>query len=208
MFGVIASLFSGGITGILGSIFTNVLNYFNQKQKNKHELALKQLDMQERDKDREFALKEAEMNLKITEVGIEGAIGTEEAKAFTEAQKSLMTPLFNPTFMDRLIDSKKWYNMAIAGIIAFSFGIVDIVKHAIRPGITIYVSIVFGFIILKAWNILEVNSYQWKLEDAVKIIMLCVDASIYMISMIYGFWFSDRRIAKFMMRLDDGNIKK
>lgn len=40
MWEIIASLLTGGATGLLGSLFTGVLEFFKQRQKNEHDLAL------------------------------------------------------------------------------------------------------------------------------------------------------------------------
>ena len=53
MLGSLASLLSGGVTGLIGSVVTNVADYFDDKRKNNHELAMRELDIQEMDKEYE-----------------------------------------------------------------------------------------------------------------------------------------------------------
>lgn len=44
MWELIASLLTGGATGLLGSLFSGVLSFFNQRQKNAHDLLLMDAD--------------------------------------------------------------------------------------------------------------------------------------------------------------------
>jgi len=46
MWELIASLLTGGATGLLGSLFSGVLSYFNQRQKNAHDLLLMEAERQ------------------------------------------------------------------------------------------------------------------------------------------------------------------
>ena len=210
MLGLISSALGGGILGVLGSIFSNVLNYFTQKQKNKHDLELKKFELARMDKEKEYMLAEAQANIKITEAEVEGAIGLEEARAFTESQKQAMQSLLKPSLVEKLLEYEgkmKPLALLVAGFIAFIFGLVDFIKHLIRPGITIFVSLVFGYVVYKSWTVLEASGHQWSPKDALAIITICVETVVALIMMIYGWWFADRRMAKFAQRLSDGNIK-
>ncbi|NOR70007.1 MAG: hypothetical protein GQ532_10005 [Methylomarinum sp.] len=46
MWELIASLLTGGATGLLGSLFSGVLSFFNQRQKNAHDLLLMEAERQ------------------------------------------------------------------------------------------------------------------------------------------------------------------
>ncbi len=208
MFGIISSVLSGGLTGVIGSIATNVLNYFNQKQKNKHELEVRKFELATMDKEKEYMLEEAKVDMEITKTKVEGAIDLEEAKAFTSSQGWMNTSLLPPTFIDRLMASEKPFPMFIAGCVAFIFGIVDFIKHLMRPGITIVLCIVFINVLYMTYGIMEDNKLSLDVEKAYSIFILCIDAVVYLTTMCIGWWFSDRRVSKFMMRLNDGNIKK
>ena len=47
----LSSLLSGGATGLLGSIVTNISDYFDDRRKEKHELRMRELDIKEMDKE-------------------------------------------------------------------------------------------------------------------------------------------------------------
>lgn len=215
MISTIASLFGGPIggviTGILGSLFTNIFNYFKQKQAHKQKMELKELEMKSRRLDHTLAIAEAEANMKITQAEIEGRIQTEEAKAFLESQRNAMTSLFKVSFMGKLMGVEGWLRyitIPLAGLISLMFGTVDFIKHLMRPGITIFLIIVFSYVLRQALGILSENDYQWNITEAVKIVTLTVDATVYLTVTCISWWFSDRRIAKFLMRLNDGNMKQ
>jgi len=53
MWGTITSLLSGGVTGIFGSVVSNITDYFEQKRKNQQEIKLRELDIQEMQKEYE-----------------------------------------------------------------------------------------------------------------------------------------------------------
>jgi len=210
MLGILGSIFSGGITGVLGSLFSNVLNFFNQRQKNKHEFALKELDLKARKEDRAFMITEAEMNLKVTVAEVEGAIQTEEARAFTKSQEGYhQTLLFKASFMTKLMNVKgylKYVTIPIAGFVAMLFGIVDLLKHLMRPGITIVLILMMVWIFKMVHPMVQTIGGM-TITEALKIYMFIIEATIYLTVTCVSWWFSDRRIAKFMMRLDDGNRK-
>lgn len=215
--GALINLFAGPlggiITGTFGSLVTNIFNYFKQKQAHKQSIELKKLEMESRKLDHKLAIVEAEANMKITQAEIEGKIQTEEAKAFLESQRNAMVSLFKASFLDKLMGVSGWLRyitIPIAGIVAFMFGMVDFVKHLMRPGITIFLIIVFANILKQALGILNETDHQWTVDQAVKIVMLTVDATVYLTVACVSWWFSDRQIARFMAKAlghDDGSVK-
>jgi len=205
--GLLSTALSGGLVGIFGSLFTNILTFFNQRQKNKHDLSLREMDLKEISANKEFMLAEAQANIQITKTQVEGAVELQESVAFTESQKSAMTSLFKPSYMDRLMEKGGWWNNLVCSIIAFLFGTVDFIKHILRPGMTVFISIIFALICMESWEILSQGGYEWTMDKAVAIITMMVDAVVYLTLMVWGWWFSDRRIAKAAFRLNDGNIK-
>ncbi|MFW5499604.1 MULTISPECIES: hypothetical protein [unclassified Maridesulfovibrio] len=54
------SIVTGGATGLLGSIFTGVFSYFEDKRKNAHEIEMRKLDMKEMDKEWEYRQRAAD----------------------------------------------------------------------------------------------------------------------------------------------------
>jgi len=214
MLSTLATIFGGPVggvvTGIFGSLFSNIFNYFKQKQAHKQKMELKELEIKADRQDHIYAMAEADMNMQIKKSEIEGAINLKEAESFMQSQKNAMVSLFKASFMTKMMEVEGWpryFTIPIATIVAFAFGLVDFIKHLMRPGITIFLIIVFGKILTEALGILKVSNHQWTVEQAVKIVMLSVDAAIYLTVTCVSWWFSDRRIAKFMMRLNDGNLK-
>jgi len=215
MLAVLGSIFGGGITGVLGSLLTNVLNYFSQSQKNKHDLALKRIDIELADKQKEYMIEEARLGMQTIATKTQGAIDLEEAKAFTESQKGYMQGnLFQESFMDKMLKVKGWtkyITIPIAGLVAFLFGIVDFLKHLMRPGITI---VLMGMIIWLYKMVYPVITTTGAFDiidsgKALVIFNLLVEATIYLTVTCVSWWFSDRQITRAMIKhgFKDNSIK-
>lgn len=212
--GWLLSLFTGPIggviSGVFGSIVTNVFNYFKQKQAHQQKIEIMKIEADNRKLDHQLAMVEAEMNMKITTAEIEGQIEVEDARAFVESQKRAMVSLFKASFMDRMMGVQgrlRYITIPLAGVVAFLFGIVDFIKHLMRPGMTVFLVIVLSIILRRALGILETSDYQWGQEEAVQIVTRVVMSVMYLTEMVFAWWFSDRRIAKFQQRLNDGTAK-
>uniref|UniRef100_A0A6M3L3F2 Uncharacterized protein n=1 Tax=viral metagenome TaxID=1070528 RepID=A0A6M3L3F2_9ZZZZ len=210
LIGIVGGPLGALLTGVFGSVVSNVFNYFKQKQAHKEKIELIELEMKSRKLDHTIAVAEAEANIAIMKTQTEGALELEEAKAFTESQKNMMESLLKPSFIDRMMDVEgpmRYLTMPVAALITFLFGVVDFVKHCMRPGITIFLIISMAVILQEAYSILDSVSYQWGADQAVAIITRAVNSVIYMTEVVLAWWFADRRIAKFQARLAGGDLK-
>ncbi|WAS28546.1 TM Helix protein [Vibrio phage LV6] len=72
---------SGGVTGLLGTIFTGITTYLDKRSARQHELELYRLQIEERKTEGEIYLKQAT-------VQVEGAIAMGELNAFTTSLSS------------------------------------------------------------------------------------------------------------------------
>ena len=79
------------------------------------------------------------------------------------------------------------------GFVAVAFGLVDFIRGLTRPGITLYMCILTTLIYMEMQAIVaKAGAEAFTPGDAVKIIVLLVDAVIYLTSMCVGWWFAAR----------------
>uniref|UniRef100_A0A6M3JX62 Uncharacterized protein n=1 Tax=viral metagenome TaxID=1070528 RepID=A0A6M3JX62_9ZZZZ len=187
-------------TGIFGGAVTSIINYFNQKQKNSHEIELRNLDIR-------MIEVEADKKMQISRVETEGKVELGELDALKESYKEANTSLFDRSYMQTLMSSK-WFSW-VGALIATSFGVVDFLKHLARPLITYYLLGVSTYLTILCYKLLEKWSTTGALSlpEAYNLFQLSVQSLLYLTISCVAWWFADRRVAKFLMRLDDGNSK-
>jgi len=92
--------------------------------------------------------------------------------------------------------------------IQFLLGFVDFIKRMIRPGLTIYLVGLTTWITIVARDVLvKANENDLTAIQAKEIFDSVTTIIIYLTVTCVTWWFGDRRMSKFLMRLNDGNIK-
>lgn len=71
MFEFLGAIFGGGITGLIGTIFTEIMGFFREKQKFKQKIAMRKLDIELADKEysHESSMATLESETRVTESG-------------------------------------------------------------------------------------------------------------------------------------------
>jgi len=189
---MILSALLGTGTGLLGSLATNIFNLFTQKQKNKHEIELIKARIDE---------KRVENELQIQSVQIQANISREKADAdiYALSQKYGNQTAAPSELIAKLFDSP--WTMPFGALITFLLGLVDVVRAAIRPGVTIVLILMVGYMGYQNYEIIQQNTTMVTALE----IGSYIDQIIYMTFSVVSWWFGDRRMAKFTNRLDDGN---
>ena len=194
----------GGITGLFGNIITAWSNYKTQKLKNEHDETMYQFKIQELGAKTDAAIK-------ITEAKISGAVELADSKAYDTSQEKGNEKLFAESWIDKLFSVDGWLQYLatpVAVVLAMSLGFVDFLKGIMRPGLTLYLTGVTSWLTWTAYNMLQSAGSLITNQQAVDIYNQVTSIVIYLTVSCVTWWFGDRRIAKFLMRLDDGNIKK
>jgi hypothetical protein len=178
---------AGVLSGVGGSLITNIFNLFTTKQKDKHEIEL--IDARIREM-------EAESKLKIQEIQIQGEIQKEVAAqgSFDVSQKYGNKSLIESEMILKLFESRwtRWMGV----LLVFLMATVDVVRAAMRPGITIALMIITGAL---SWEYIQIAVKSKSLIDAATITMI-FDCIIYLTFTAVGWWFGDRTIGKFVKR--------
>jgi len=193
----------GAFTGLLGTGITAFTNYKMQKIKNSHDIVLIKAETE--------AMKiEAEANIQIEKARIEGEVELTEASTFLEGIKQGNKQTFSEKWIDKLFSVEGWVkyiSIPVAVLIAFLFGMVDFLKALMRPGLTAYLTGCTTWITIMAWDIMEKYGTAMTSIQAIAIFDQVTSIIIYLTVSSVTWWFGDRRTAKFLMRLDDGNKK-
>lgn len=194
----------GGITGLLGTGITSFLNYKTQKLTFNHKEKMVDLETK-------AMIKEAEANIQIEKARIEGEVELADAKAYMESIKHGNKQMFTDKWVEKLfsIEGKmKWIAIPVGVIVAFMFGILDFIRGFMRPGLTMYLVGCTTWVTMMAWKIMEMKGIE-VLSGAAAATLFgdVVSMILYLTVSCVTWWFGDRRMAKFLMRLNDGNYK-
>jgi len=189
----------GTITGFAGTVLTSVLNFKQQKEKNKHDIALLQAQT-------EATIKEAEANIRVSEIQVAGDIQKLEAQGWLETLKQNSTPSIDAKVIDRLLSGGRI--MRFFGILlSLLMGIVDFLKGLMRPGLTLYIMVLASVVTFKSIDIISAQENVLSVADAKAIFATAMDVIWYLAVTLVTWWFGDRRTAKFSFRLNDGNLR-
>ena len=189
---IIATIFGGGGTGILGGFLTAVMGYFTKRSDQKHELALM-------DKEKEIIHAEAEVAIKINSAKVKGEIEVAEMSAFQASIES-DKPLIKKSWIDKMIESGNWFLRILAGFVIFLLGTAEFFKGLARPAITYYLFAVMSFITYWAYDLAMRINPNMAQDIAIDIFKDCVLAIIYMTLTAGGWYFGDRATKRAIQR--------
>jgi len=193
----------GGVTGLVGNIITAWSNFKTQKLKNEHDEAMYSFKIQELGAKTDAAIK-------ITEAKISGAVELADSEAFKVAQEEGNKQSFSDSWIDKLFSVEGWLSYLatpVAVLLAMLLGAVDVLKGIMRPGLTLYLTAITTWLTWTAYDILQQVGATMTSQQALDIYNQVTSIVIYLTVSCVTWWFGDRRIAKFLMRLNDGNIK-
>lgn len=195
----------GGVTGLLGNLVTGWMNHKTTKLSNEHEqkmVALETAAMKE----------ESKMQIAISKAEIEGAVELADSAAYMESIKVGNKKMFSEKWIDRLFNVEgkvgKFFAIPLGVILAMGFGFVDWLRGVMRPGITLYLTIMTTVITYMAWKLIQDHGAGMTVDDAVEIYKQTTSIVIYLTVSCVTWWFGDRRMAKFLTNMNDNKGKK
>jgi hypothetical protein len=189
----------GTITGFAGTILTSVLNFKQQREKNKHDIELLKAQT-------DATIKEAEANIRVSEIQVAGDIQRIETQGWLETLKQNSTPAIDAKVIDRLLSGGSV--MRFFGItLSFLMGFVEFMKGIMRPGLTLYILVLATVVTFKSIDIINAHGDVLSVDDANLIFANAMDTIWYLAITLVTWWFGDRRTAKFNYRLNDGNLR-
>ena len=176
MFGI-GSLISGGATGIIGSLVSNFTDLWEQRQKNEHELAMRDRDLKEMDK--EITHKE-----KIAKYKHE----TEEMKASYDAQEKSYE--HDSRQYSSGLEIEKWWlkTLLVLG---------DFIRASVRPALTAFlIYIVYDTRQEVEMIIDHAGMNKLSPQEAITIYGSIVEMILYLSSTAVTWWFGSRPRSK------------
>lgn len=183
----LTSVLAGGATGLIGSVVTTGFNFFNQKQKNKHDLAV--LEMESK-----ILIEETKAEILVTEAKVTGEIQNTEAETFRDSVQQSAVKALSEKTLTSLAENKgtRW----IAAFIALLLGILDFVKGMIRPSVTVYMLILITLFYLSAKEIVDKAGVEMSLTEAQALMQHIVFTVLYIATTIIFWWFGERGPAR------------
>ena len=181
-------IFGGGLTGLVGTIWSGYNKRKQLKEEHAHELAFAKLNAAN-------TRAEAEMNLLITESNIGGMRDIEEEKSFALSQKVGNEKLLGGTLFAKLFTQQgvaSFFALPVGVLLCFLFGLADLLKGLARPAITIYLLIVSTWISKKAWDVLQSIGEPLTAVQASSLVEQVITVVLYLTTTAVTWWFGDR----------------
>ena len=183
----LTSVIAGGATGLIGSVITTGFNFFNQKQKNKHDLAV--LEMESK-----IMIEETKAEIAVTEAKVAGEIQNTEAETFRESVQQNAVKALSAETLTSLAENKgtRW----VAAFIALLLGILDFIKGMIRPSVTVYMLILITMFYMSAKSIVDKAGVEMSLTEAQALMQHIVSTGLYIGTTVIFWWFGERGPAR------------
>jgi len=178
MIGLLGTLISGGVTGLLGTALTSILGYFKQKEENKMKIALEESR-------RKTMTLQANIDLKLAEAKIRGQIDIEETKQDGEVRTASYA------------NDHAAYATGSKAKNSFLFVLVDFLRGIIRPGLTIYLIVLTTLTYLKADDLVRLAGVDTlKTADAVAMVKEINATILYLTVVCVSWYFGNRSVEK------------
>ena len=180
MLGILGSIFSGGITGLLGVAFQRFFDFLKVKQ----ELELRKLDHEH-----EANMRRIDGELMAQEWAARTQVATIEATAKeTVAAETSFAASFG-------MEPKQYSARAKIGPVSgFLLVLLDFVRGIVRPGLTIYLCAITTLIYVEARTIMAGLSFAT--ADAMRVHDLIVNTIMYLTTTCVLWWFGTRNSQK------------
>lgn len=197
----------GGLTGIVGNLFTSWFKFKNLKMELVHKETMVSLETK-------AMIEEAKAQIEVTKSRIEGEIELADAAAFDTSQKVGTQKLFHEKWIDMLMESgktEKWYGFFFkffGMMIATGFAMTDWLNGMMRPALTIYLLGASTYITLLAWKIMQTHGLDLTATQAVGIFEQVSSTMIYLTVSSVTWWLGDRTTSKFLQQQADKKNKQ
>lgn len=182
MLGFLSSIFSGGVTGLLGVAFQRFFDFLKvkqemqmKKQDQEHELALRRQDA-------ELMAQEWAARTKVAEVEAAGREAAADAESF--GKSFAMEP------------ARYSEGVTLTPISGLMLVIADFLRGIVRPGLTIYLCVITTMVYLDSQAILKAYKLTLPVDQAVDLAKLIVSTILYLTTTCVLWWFGTRNKQK------------
>lgn len=185
---MVASVFTGGATGIIGVAVQRVADYFNQKQRNEADAAKMAHELALRKQDAEIMQMEATNRIQIAEIDSQSKEAVADSQAFAASYSLEPTRYADPT---RLTPSQNWV-----------FTVLDLVRGLVRPGLTAYLAVLSSLIYWQAVRLLTREGMALDPERAYDLVNESMGTVLYLFTCCTLWYFGSRN------RASEANFRK
>lgn len=176
VFGLVSSLFGGGLVGLLGSVVSNIFNYKTKKleaetavQKASHEIELKKAD--------------------AAIMAQEWAARTQVAKIDADSRESVAdAEAFAKSFNEPVRYSEGVQPTAAQGWLLI---VLDTIRAVIRPGLTVYLCVLSTLLYVDAHKLLRDNDFGQSNAEA--LVVKIVEMILFLTTTCVLWWFGTRQ---------------
>jgi len=180
MLGLLGSIFSGGLTGLLGVAFQRFFDFLKVKQ---------EIEMKKLDHEHEANMRKIDGELMAQEWAARTQVATIEATAReTVAAETSFAASFN--------SEPKQYSakVKLGPVTGFLLVLLDFLRGIVRPGLTIYLCVITTMIYVEARAIMANVSFST--ADAMAVHDHIISTILYLTTTCVLWWFGTRNSQK------------
>jgi hypothetical protein len=186
--GLISMLF-GGVTGLIGKTISTVTMYKLKKAEFDHREKMI-------DKETKAIVIESRAKANLIDSIYEGKVDVQEAEAFKLSIKNA-GKFANITYkvVDSLLnrtDKLKYLTVPIGTLLVFLMVTVDVIRVAMRPGMTSFYTAVMGYIVYQYLHFLQLSSGGIDPNLQHELLYKVIDGILYITTTCTVWWFGDR----------------
>lgn len=177
----------GALSGLLG----HWLKAREEKEKREFTLKERKLEMEMRQQDHKHAMAEIEANIKVAEVQTEGQLLISESKGFNKAVTEINKNLIPTSILEKLLDGGV-IGKFFGTLVAVQLAQVDVIRGLVRPVLTIAAFTTMGWLAYTLTPLfISVDT-----TEKLTLLMMVIDAVVYVLTAATQFWFMDRQGAR------------
>lgn len=180
MLALLGSIFSGGLTGLLGVAFQRFFDFLKVKQ---------EIEMKKLDHEHEANMRRIDGEMLAQEWAARTQVATIEAEAKqTVAAEASFAASFN--------SEPKQYSakVKVGPVTGFFLVLLDFLRGIVRPGLTIYLCVITTMIYVEARTIMA--GVAFATADAIRVHDLIVSTILYLTTTCVLWWFGTRNSQK------------
>jgi len=182
MLGLISSIFSGGLTGLLGVAFQRFFDFLKVKQ---------EIEMRKLDQAHEINMRKADAEIMAQEWAARTQVATIEG-----ASKEAVAA--DNAFAASFAMEPKQYSakVKVGPFAGFLLVLIDFLRGIVRPGLTVYLCVITTLIYLEAKAIMATVDWALETAQAVSIHERIVATILYLTTTCVLWWFGTRNRQK------------
>lgn len=182
MLAFLSSIFSGGLTGLLGVAFQRFFDFLKVKQ---------EIQMKKMDQDHELSLRRQDAEIMREEWAARTKVAAVEAAGREAAADA---EAFGKSFAMEPARYSEGVTLSPAG--GMMLVVVDLLRGIVRPGITLYLCVITTIVYLDARAILAAYKLTLPVNEAVDLVKLIVSTILYLTTTCVLWWFGTRNKQK------------